>query len=152
MPLFIIELLEKWVDNKIEEYCIIFINMKMQKFVTRFFLKKLVHIGCSSTLMVSVDGSENCLVESVLSYYLHMSVVDQIQVARLVWHNLQRQLAALIWILLSCYLFLFFPFWTQALLMLGRSSTTELYSSHKGCFWNVYCRIIYSHGWSANLW
>lgn len=36
MPLFIIELLEKWVDNKIEEYCIIFINMKMQKFVTRF--------------------------------------------------------------------------------------------------------------------
>lgn len=36
MPLFIIELLEKWVDNKIEEYCIIFINMKMEKFVTRF--------------------------------------------------------------------------------------------------------------------
>lgn len=37
MPLFIIELLEKWVDNKIEEYCIIFINMKMQSLLRIFF-------------------------------------------------------------------------------------------------------------------
>lgn len=49
-------------------------------------------------IMVSLCGqwSENYLVESVFSYYLHMSLVDQIQIARLVWHNLQRQLAALI--------------------------------------------------------
>lgn len=71
--------------------------MKMQSLLGDFFKKIGEHWMLERTNGISVwTGSENCLVESVLSYYLHMSVVDQVQVARLVWHNLQRQLAALI--------------------------------------------------------